>query len=249
MPKKLLAIAGTLGALWLALGVNSLTLPVVFLHRFGPATPAMYDLVERHFFRRYASGAEQLNAYLPAEFADAGPESALHARLEERVRDAAAGGCPVLVWGVHDLGEEGAIRLGAELARRTSVQPQSVVIREFDHYDWHRNRWRPEPGAYVFLLGTTAAFTPCSRESGFHCNDIVVRNLCSYRDAVSACAVDGYSVHGRVVANDAQENLLVMRKSATGRSDQRFGKSESPNGNGLCLAEGSSCASAETLTK
>ena len=43
MPRKLLAIAGTLGALWLALGVNSLTLPVVFLHYSAAATvPVTY---------------------------------------------------------------------------------------------------------------------------------------------------------------------------------------------------------------
>jgi hypothetical protein len=38
MRKKLLAIAGAIAASWLALGVNSLTLPVVFLHYSAKAT-------------------------------------------------------------------------------------------------------------------------------------------------------------------------------------------------------------------
>lgn len=55
MSKKLLAIAGMIVALWLALAVNSLTLPVVFLHYSAKATaPVNYffnednDIVKDH---------------------------------------------------------------------------------------------------------------------------------------------------------------------------------------------------------
>ena len=55
MPKKLLAVAGTIAALWLALAVNSVTLPVVFLHYSASATaPVTYffnednDIVKDH---------------------------------------------------------------------------------------------------------------------------------------------------------------------------------------------------------
>jgi len=55
MPKKLLAVAGAIAALWLALGVNSFTLPVVFLHYSAAATaPVTYffnednDIVKDH---------------------------------------------------------------------------------------------------------------------------------------------------------------------------------------------------------
>jgi hypothetical protein len=55
MPKTLLAVAGTIAALWLALAVNSFTLPVVFLHYSATATaPVTYffnednDIVKDH---------------------------------------------------------------------------------------------------------------------------------------------------------------------------------------------------------
>lgn len=55
MPKKLLAVAGAIAALWLAFAVNSLTLPVVFLHYSASATaPVTYffnednDIVKDH---------------------------------------------------------------------------------------------------------------------------------------------------------------------------------------------------------
>ena len=55
MLKKLLAIAGVIAALWLAFAVNSLTLPVVFLHYSASATaPVTYffnednDIVKDH---------------------------------------------------------------------------------------------------------------------------------------------------------------------------------------------------------
>jgi hypothetical protein len=55
MPKKLLAVAGTIAALWLAFAVNSVTLPVVFLHYSATATaPVTYffnednDIVKDH---------------------------------------------------------------------------------------------------------------------------------------------------------------------------------------------------------
>jgi len=230
-------------------GCTDQVLPIVFMHRFGPPTPAMYALVEGHFFRHYAAAEMRLHAYLPAEFADADRESALQASLEERMRDAAAGGCPVLAWGVHDVGEEGAIRLAADLARRAGAAQESIVIREFDHYDWHRNRWRPEPGAYVFLLGTAPALSACSPNDGSHCNDIVVRRVCSDRDAASACAADGYAVRGNVAANDSPENVLIVRRTAAGHSEQRFGKLESSSDSQLCRAESSNCGSAESSKK
>jgi hypothetical protein len=55
MPKKLLAVAGAIAALWLAFAVSSLTLPVVFLHYSASATaPVTYffnednDIVKDH---------------------------------------------------------------------------------------------------------------------------------------------------------------------------------------------------------
>ena len=55
MPKKLLVVAGTIAALWLAFAVNSFTLPVVFLHYSATATaPVTYffnednDIVKDH---------------------------------------------------------------------------------------------------------------------------------------------------------------------------------------------------------
>jgi hypothetical protein len=55
MLKKLLAVAGAIAALWLAFAVNSLTLPVVFLHYSASATaPVTYffnednDIVKDH---------------------------------------------------------------------------------------------------------------------------------------------------------------------------------------------------------
>ncbi|PQO91936.1 hypothetical protein C5614_25465 [Massilia phosphatilytica] len=55
MPKTLLAVAGTIAALWLALAVYSFTLPVVFLHYSATATaPVTYffnednDIVKDH---------------------------------------------------------------------------------------------------------------------------------------------------------------------------------------------------------
>ena len=55
MRKTLLVIAGTIVALWLALGVNSVTSPVVFLHYSAKATaPVTYffnednDIVKDH---------------------------------------------------------------------------------------------------------------------------------------------------------------------------------------------------------
>ena len=55
MPKKLLAIAGAIAALWLAFAVNSLTSPVVSLHYAATATaPVTYffnednDIVKDH---------------------------------------------------------------------------------------------------------------------------------------------------------------------------------------------------------
>lgn len=230
-------------------GCTDQALPIVFMHRFGPPTPAMYALVEGHFFRHYASPQMRLHAYLPTEFADADRESPLQASLDERMRSAAAGGCPVLAWGVHDVGEEGAIRLAADLARRAGAAQESIVIREFDHYDWHRNRWRPEPGGYVFLLGTAPAFSACSPSDESHCNDVVVRALCSDRDAAAACTVDGYAVHGNVAANDSPENVLIVRRTAGGHSEQRFGKPESSADDQLCRAESSSCGSAESSKK
>lgn len=49
MLKKLLAVAGTIAALWLALVVNSLTLPVVFLHYSAAAkVPVTYFFNENN---------------------------------------------------------------------------------------------------------------------------------------------------------------------------------------------------------
>jgi hypothetical protein len=55
MLRKLLAVAGAIAALWLAIGMNSLTLPVVFLHYSSAATaPVTYffnednDIVKDH---------------------------------------------------------------------------------------------------------------------------------------------------------------------------------------------------------
>lgn len=55
MFRKLLAVAGAIAALWLAIGMNSLTLPVVFLHYSAAATaPVTYffnednDIVKDH---------------------------------------------------------------------------------------------------------------------------------------------------------------------------------------------------------
>jgi len=55
LQKQLLAIAGAIAALWLAFAVNSLTLPVVFLHYSATATvPVTYffnednDIVKDH---------------------------------------------------------------------------------------------------------------------------------------------------------------------------------------------------------
>jgi 4-amino-4-deoxy-L-arabinose transferase-like glycosyltransferase len=200
------------------------TLPVVFPYRFGPTTPALRDLVERHFFGFYASGAGRLDAYPPAEFARAAPESApLQAELAARIREAAGGGCPVLAWGVHDLLEEDAIRLGAELARQAGVAPRSVVVREFDHFERRGQRWRRKPGAYVFLLGTDPSAEPLvtaapypfpSRGAGG--SDVVVRNLYTYDglDAASAYMIDGYSVQRRLASGATQESSLVVRRAA-----------------------------------
>ena len=229
-------------------GCADQALPIVFLHRFGPPTPAMYALVEGFFFRRYAPPQMRMHAYLPAEFADADRGSALQTSLEERMRNAAAGGCPVLAWGVHDVGELGAIRLAADIARQTGAAENSVVVREFEQYEWHRNRWRPEPGAYVFLLGNAPAFSACSPNSTAHCNDIAVRTVCSDHDEASACRVDGYAVHGNVAANDSPENILLVRRTSTGQSEQ-FGEPKTAGNDELCRAEILNCGPAASPKK
>lgn len=205
-------------------GCAGKTLPVVFPYRFGPSTQVLRDLVEHHFFGFYGSGAGRLDAYPPAEFAGAGfAAPTLHARLEQRIREAADGGCPVLAWGVHDLEEEDAIRLGAELARQPGVAPRSVVVREFDHFERRGSRWRKNAGAYVFLLGAppsaealvTAAPYPFP-SNGAGGSDVVVRNLYTYDglDAASTYVIDGYSVRRRLASGADDESTLVVRRTA-----------------------------------
>lgn len=226
-------------------GCSGETLPVVFPYRFGPSTSVLRDLVENHFFGFYASGAGRLDAYPPAEFAGAGHAApTLHARLEQRIREAADGGCPVLAWGVHDLLEEDAIRLGAELARQPGVAPRSVVVREFDHFERRGSRWRRKAGAYVFLLGAppsaealvTAAPYPFPSNGSAGGSDVVVRNLYTYDglDAASAYVIDGYSVRRREASGAEDESTLVVRRTSCDHPALLAGDSAWPDAAASC---------------
>lgn len=200
-------------------------LAVVLPYKFGPSTPPFRRLAEQAFFGRYLGNGMRLHAWLPAEIGDRRHVPELQRQLAERARQAAAGGCPVLAWGVHDLEGWTALELAQDLARLPGVSPNRIVVQEFQRYRRRSLGWRRIGDGWVFLLapplpaGTplrdpgAALALPAAAALG---ERRVVSHLYRFdgRDG-PAYTLDGFSIQRWPVGGAApREDFVVARRMA-----------------------------------
>lgn len=176
-------------------------LPVVLPFKFGPSTPLFRTLAQHDFFGHYLPEATQLQPDLPAELAMRHPREGMTALFAQRAAAADAGGCPVLVWGVHDLDEASALKIAQDLARQPALAGHRVVIQEFDAYAQRRLVWRARAEGFVFLLtaqkepGTHSVAPPVKPAGAHGGNRLVVDYLATHRgNSGPPYQIDVYSI-------------------------------------------------------
>lgn len=130
-------------------GCDSAMLPVVtFPGTYGVGmTPAVHDMIERHYYGYYLPASYRPYAYLPddlvRQFADAVP-----------VWNTS---CALVAWALHDFSsEDKALALAEKLASQPGLASHQVVVQEFVTYDLSWLSWKPQPSAFVFLRATPA---------------------------------------------------------------------------------------------
>lgn len=131
--------------------------PVMLPYKFGPATPAYRELASRDFYGHYAAAGTPISAWLPAELSGRHPQPALSRLLAARARNADAGGCTLLLWGVHDLTGDSALALAQELARAPGIAPHPVAVQTFLRARRRGTGWSPVEDGFVFYALPVAA--------------------------------------------------------------------------------------------
>jgi uncharacterized membrane protein len=119
-------------------------------YKFGPSTPAYRDLAARDFYGHYAAAGTPIQAWMPDELVGRHRVPALSAQLAERAAHAQAGGCTLLVWGVHDLTQDSALVLAQDLARAPGIAPRRVAVQTFLRARRTSVKWRMIPDGFVF---------------------------------------------------------------------------------------------------
>ncbi|SEL63223.1 Dolichyl-phosphate-mannose-protein mannosyltransferase [Pseudoxanthomonas sp. GM95] len=126
-------------------------------YKFGPSTPAYRELAARDFYGHYAAAHTQIQAWMPSELVGRHRISALSAQLAERAANAQAGGCTLLLWGVHDLDGDSALTLAQDLARAPGIAPRRIAVQTFLRGRRASTRWRMIPDGFVFYALPPAA--------------------------------------------------------------------------------------------
>ncbi|WP_233842339.1 glycosyltransferase family 39 protein [Dyella sp. 2HG41-7] len=128
-------------------GCDNATIPVVTLPgTYGIGmTPAVHDMIERHYYGYYLPASYRPYAYEPDDlirrYADAAPASST--------------ACPVVAWTLHDISsEDNALALAKRLASQPGLADRQVVVQEIVTYDLSWLTWKPQPSAFVFLRAT-----------------------------------------------------------------------------------------------
>jgi hypothetical protein len=195
-------------------------LPVVLPFKFGPSSAPFRTLAERDFFGHYLPEATQLLALLPAELAMRHPRAGLSALFVQRATAADTGGCPVLAWGVHDLSEDGALKIAQDLARQPALAGHRVVIQEFKAYSQHLVWWNQRALGFVFLLAPPAeasvhSIAPPFGQASIKAGDRLVVDHLATKQSNSGppYLVDVYSIQ-RWPANrtTASEDFIASRR-------------------------------------
>lgn len=128
--------------------VNRLTgcddgpLPAVALpEAYGGLVGELRTLVERHYHGYYLPADRRVRVFTPQELLQS-----------DRATDAAAAGCPLVAWNVHEMGEGRALTLALALANRPGLRGRDIVLQEFSSYAMKKFAWRETADGFVFLL-------------------------------------------------------------------------------------------------
>ncbi|MFC4819764.1 hypothetical protein [Dokdonella ginsengisoli] len=112
---------------------------VVMAEAYSGQEADLRMLAERHYHGYYVP-QRRVEAFTPAEL------------LRRYETGDAAGGCPLLAWGVRGLGEQRAVTLAMALANRPVARAHGVAVHEFPQYLLRGLSWRKRLEGFVFVL-------------------------------------------------------------------------------------------------